>query len=381
MHELIESIHRSPGRLVITAAGGGTGAIAALARAPGASRTLLHGVIPYSKASMTDFLGREPESICSSEAAADIARRAREFGEVRFPELTLNLIGVGVTAALATDRPRTGPNRCFVAVAGSNMNINRELILRKDARSRGDEEDLVDGLVLNCIAEAFALNVRISLDLLSDERVEDSVLGLPYWYERLRDGSVAAFRRDENGFLSDTPTAAGAILPGSFDPLHEAHVELARVASEILSTDAAYELSLANVDKPLISLDELELRLAQFSAVGEVTVTAAPTFVEKSRIFPGRVFAAGADTVPRIVDPKYYRGGEPAMLAALEELSIAGCRFLVAGRVAATGDFVGLADLKLPAEYGHLFEAIPEGQFRFDVSSTDIRDRPRNAAC
>ena len=55
MDSLIESIHNSSGQLVIAVAGGGTGAIAALARAPGASRTLLQAVVPYSKESMRAY--------------------------------------------------------------------------------------------------------------------------------------------------------------------------------------------------------------------------------------------------------------------------------------------------------------------------------------
>ncbi len=358
---------------MIAAAGGGTGAIAVLARAPGASRTLLHAVVPYSEGSLKTFLGRESQSLCSKETAADMARRARDLGLTQFPELTPNLIGVGVTSALTTDRPRKGRNRCFVSVAGATVNIDRELHLQKDARSRADEEDLVDGLVLNCIAEAFAVTDRIPLDLFPDERVEDSILEVAYWYERLLDSTLVSFRRDERGRLSGGPTSAGAVLSGSFDPLHEAHVELARVASGVLNSDVAFELSVINVDKPPIGLDELERRLEQFSRVGEVLVTRAPTFVEKARIFPGRVFVIGADTVPRIVDPKYYGGRDSEMLAALNELSGTDCRFLVAGRAGNSGAFVGLEDVEMPVEFRHLFQPIPESQFRVDVSSTGIR--------
>ena len=61
------------------------------------------------------------------------------------------------------------------------------------------------------------------------------------------------------------------------------------------------------------------------------------------------------------------------MLAALKDLSSADCRFLVAGRVESGGVFVSLTDVKIPVEYQDRFESIPESQYRFDVSSTEIR--------
>ena len=375
MDSLIESIHNSSGKLVIAVAGGGTGAIAALARRPGASRTLLHAVVPYSEESMRAYLGYEPRSLCSKETAADIARRSRDLGLSRFPELAATLVGVGVTAALTTDRPRRGRNRCFVSITGASVDINREIDLRDDSRSRVDEETLVDGIVLNCIAEAFAVTDRIQLDLFPGERVEDSVLGTAYWYERLTHSRVGSFRQDERGRLSEGPVPAGAVLPGSFDPLHRGHVELARAAADILDTEVGYELSVSNVDKPVIGLDELERRLSQFTGVGEVLVTSAPTFVEKARILPKRVFVIGADTAPRVVDCKYYGGSRSEMLAALDELSGAGCMFLVAGRSGGPGVFRSLADVEIPVEYRHMFEAIPESRYRVDISSTELRER------
>jgi hypothetical protein len=99
----------------------------------------------------------------------------------------------------------------------------------------------------------------------------------------------------------------------------------------------------------------------------------APTFVEKSRLYPGAVFVVGFDTAARILQPRYYDDSEAAMLAALREMRKRGSRFLVAGREGSDGRFRELGDLEIPEGFGGLFEAVPARLFRHDLSSTEIR--------
>ena len=82
------------------------------------------------------------------------------------------------------------------------------------------------------------------------------------------------------------------------------------------------------------------------------------------------------DTASRIGEAKYY-GNDPARLAAaVGELAALGCGFLVFGRTV-DGRFTGLNEIALPAALRALCTAVPEIEFRHDVSSTELRKKGR----
>src|SRR5205823_3936125 len=104
---------------------------------------------------------------------------------------------------------------------------------------------------------------------------------------------------------------------------------------------------------------EVAARLRQFAWRAPVWVTRAPTFVEKARLFPGTVFAVGADTAVRVLAPRYYAAGQAGLAEALALLRRRGCRFLVACRADPSGNCLAAEDLAVPPDYRDLFTAIP----------------------
>jgi Cytidylyltransferase-like len=175
-----------------------------------------------------------------------------------------------------------------------------------------------------------------------------------------------------DGTLARSSPPPRSVLPGSFNPLHDGHLLLARVAEEMTGAPVAFEISVTNVDKPPLDAGDVRTRLAQFTGRARVELTRAPTFVEKSRLLPAVTFVVGADTAERLVAARYY-GDEARMIAALREMADRGCRFLVAGRVRS------LADAAIPQGFAQLFTPIPESRFRIDASSSAIRARRRAA--
>jgi hypothetical protein len=163
-----------------------------------------------------------------------------------------------------------------------------------------------------------------------------------------------------------------AVLPGSFNPLHHGHTALARAAAVRLGVEVHYELSVVNADKPTLPADEVARRASQFANVGPLWLTRCPTFAAKADLFPGAAFVLGWDTAVRVIDPKYY-GSEVGRDAALRKLLESGSRLVVAGRVDAGGAFRVWDGGGLTEEFGPLFVALSENDFRADVSSTELR--------
>jgi hypothetical protein len=207
------------------------------------------------------------------------------------------------------------------------------------------------------------------------ELVKDAQRGL---FSAFLQGELTAVCVDLEGCVHADHPAPLALIPGAFNPLHEAHRGLAETGRRLVGGPSVFELSVVNVDKPSLGEPEVRRRLAQFRGQAPVWLTRAPTFADKAALFPGVVFVVGADTAARIVALRYYGGREAALADALENIRRRGCRFLVAGRVDEGGGFQRLEDLAVPAGYRDLFAAIPEDVFRLDISSTQLR-RQREA--
>lgn len=162
------------------------------------------------------------------------------------------------------------------------------------------------------------------------------------------------------------------VLAGSFNPLHEGHLEMASFGAAHTGKPVLFELCLSNIDKPTLTLQETRQRIQQNYEPGTLVLTQAPTFLEKSAIFPGSVFLVGIDTLVRIVSPDYYDNDVQARDMALEEIAAFGCRFLVFGREIASR-FFSLDDIELSPTLMSICDGVPESEFRSGHSSTTIR--------
>jgi len=209
----------------------------------------------------------------------------------------------------------------------------------------------------------------------ADEHYAETVVAAADTIDRLLAGELDRVTVQPDGQMMLSAPQPFVLFPGSFNPMHQGHVSLARVAEELRQQPLAFEISVTNVDKPPLAGETVKHRVAQFAWQSPVELTRAPTFVEKSRLFPRTTFVIGADTAERLVAPRYYGDDEARMLVALEEIASSGGSFLVAVRIDAAGRVRALNDIPVPPRYADLFTEIPEHRFRLDISSSEIRAR------
>ncbi|MCK5845412.1 MAG: CinA family protein [Victivallales bacterium] len=319
--DLIESILDSGTKAVLVTTGGGSTALNALLTTPGASRFVVDARIPYSPEALADFLGEVPEQAVSPATARALAK----VGQAS----SLSTVGVSCTASLQTDRARRGDDRAFICIKTAETEKLYALYFSK--ASRAEQEALLSDWLLVLILQAVGVERAL-------------------------------------------------MLSGSFNPVHQGHFNLLKVAEESIGFRGVFELSSANVDKSDIPEEEILRRVGEIRDI-PVALTNAPRFTQKAELFPNTTFVLGHDTAERLI--AYAKGDEWSFFQRLET------SFLVAGRIfqglePTESDFSAsrckadlcfktLENLKLPAGFEALFETIPESTFREDISSTDLR--------
>jgi len=203
-------------------------------------------------------------------------------------------------------------------------------------------------------------------------------------FDRIYAEEIGALVISPDGTASESLPSHPLVLAGSFNPLHDGHRSMLSAASQVVNRPGFYEISVTNVDKPMLPRKDLEKRAAQITADGSsLIITSAPRFTEKSSILPGATFVIGFDTYIRLMDKRYYpdhvSGAHSSVENSLDLIHENGCRFVMAGRVDDHSQFRGLHDIEfeVPARFRSMFTELTESEFRSDLSSTDIRNQTR----
>jgi len=377
LYDRVEAVLGSGHWIGLVCTGGGSQLIAWLLNHAGASRAVVEAQIPYHQAALAAYLeapGPHPVRPGSAVhlAGEALARVGRLLGE---PE---GAIGLACTAALTTLRRRRGEDRAFLAIRTATHCTVGTLKWARETADRWAQEQTLSQTALALLSTACAVpapwpDFPAGVEFSQRDLDLSDPLGLLY------SGTFSCVsRRGDGTWTVDVKRGGRLLLPGSFNPLHEGHLALLAAAERIRGVPGAFELSIANVDKPALGRAEVERRAAQFGRNGTLLCTCASTFLEKSRLFGECTFVVGFDTAARLLDPVYY-GSRERLDGAFEEMAHAGTRFLVAGRLS-EGKYRSLGDLDLPEKLRPLFAEIPPDQFRMDISSTQLRTRIHGTA-
>jgi len=379
LQRIVQKIHDCSTRVVLVTAGAGTQALSDLLGIAGATRTLLEAMIPYSEASFNEFLGKRPSQYVADETARLLAGRA--FTRARWLDpKERRLVGLACTATIVTDRPKRGQHRAHIATWQQSRLVCYLLHLNKGARDRAGEENMVSRVLLNALAQACGIKHQVPVPITGGDNLAVHVTDFSQLVDQLHRTDIAYFGVNDHGGTIRDISAPVVMLSGAFNPLHDGHLDLARVASELLGQGVAFELSVFNADKPPLNAEIALERISQFAGRHTIFASNAPTFVEKAHLYPDTTFVVGFDTAVRILHPRYYGNSIQDLEKALNEIKNLGCRFLVAGRAAEDGHFYQVEDLAIPEQFQEIFFSIPSHLFRKDISSTELRRKGKKGS-
>lgn len=382
---IIDEIHLSPWMGVIAITGGGTGAIDRLLHRGGGSNTVLEVVVPYATESFKRFLGFRPDQFCSESAARQLAVAAYYRALALSPGM--NRFGLGVTASLAKKYDPDSPER-----EGRRHHIH--IAYHTDSKTSVKSIDLRQSV---SVSDRRQIQEKVSSDTII--RVIGEIAGVISKNTKVIEPGIANIEEHDgeaseeiSRLVTDTTKrvynpfdisgyslgSINCVFPGSFNPLHDGHLEIARVAQELTGCTPWFEITVTNADKPPIDYIDVERRVKQFGReqhLHRVVLTNATLFRDKIHLFRNSIFVVGVDTWERILNPKYY-GGESGLRSMLDEFKNTNTKFLIFGRHNGT-TWVDPSQVQLP--YHEYFRNpdnlifVPEEKFRRDVSSSTIR--------
>ncbi|MDC0442859.1 cytidylyltransferase [Gammaproteobacteria bacterium] len=359
--EIIQKIHSSPFRFVLVSSGGGTNAISEILKVAGASESVLEAYVPYAKESLDYYLLKQPDHYCSLDTTLSMAAKAYSAAKKIAPGTNpKNLLGVAVTASLATNYSKKGEHKFFIAIQTYKYSSSFSYSFVKGELTREEEEQVVTDHIIKVIAQSCEVqNHKIS----ENSSLKIKTVEAEKNWVKLVDSKI--------DFVSSSNRIPELIFPGSFNPFHSGHNSMSELAEKKTGLGLAYEICIQNADKPPLSYHEIEKTLNQFNHGHEWVLTKAGKFTDKAALFPNSVFIIGADTLTRILDEKFYLNRQD-MLNQLDLFNSHNINFLVFGRKI-KNNFIDLDSVTIPEHIDKRFSGFGEEIFRDDISSTLIR--------
>ncbi len=380
---IIQKIHKSRYKIVLSVTGGGSGAFSELLMHGSGSSTLLEAIVPYSKNALAEFIGKEPETYCSEETAREMAmasfERALKLCDKNTD--THRMIGIGVTCKLVKkDDEREGREHDIYIASQSATRTSTAHLKLLENRSRETEEKISSLFIIHFLAQLcevdaenilplpmipeFANTANRSADV--SEEIGELLVNTLLQGDEAKKRAINLSNSSDNSHPEER-----IVFAGSFNPCHSKHVEIAKTAFKKYGSPVCFEISLANVDKPPIDFISLQNRLDSLREydseefMGDIYLTNAPFFANKAVLFPESCFLIGADTLKRTFNEKYYREGETKE-SLLEHFSSMGVHFMVFHRKN--------IDISMDDDIKQIFKEVELSEYEDDgTSSTKIR--------
>lgn len=313
-------------KTVLYITGGGTEAIGMLLREGGASAYIEEIKVPYSKESIRQILSYNPPKYACESVARQLAVTAYYRAKELVGNDDIKVVGLGSTAKLKVDNEREGREHSFHIA----LHTDTETMVRSTKFHNGtrQEQEFENAKAIYRIVHPSHMLEEGNLHLKYDTNIWGAT------------AKVSLHKDTIYYFYNTTPPVhhdSLNILSGSFNPLHEGHINMGRAAFEYNKHPVYYELSIINTSKPSLDHIEINKRIEQFRQYdgqpwfAGVMVTSLPLFIDKAMMLKGATFIVGSDVIRRIfVEHEGYGHGDcTAMKNRLKE---AGAKFLYVER-------------------------------------------------
>lgn len=362
-------------KVFVNATGAGAGLQKRIWEVAGCSSFFVGAHFPYGNEKTCNVIGYEPPSFCSKEVAVALAMAS--YMEAYDPLDSGDVVGIGLTASVASLKAHKGEHRVFVAAISNTKCIVYSMVIQKgDVSYRAADGELADELgelaLLKVLglptepSEALSGNaLQFSSEEISNEDLINFIMLRPYIKA---DGTKSEFH-------SEDFECEPLFYPGTFDPFHYGHANIGKaakakfVANYHFEPELIYSTCINPKHKAPPSHADLLKKISQMKGRNFLLTKDDALYVEKARANPGASFIVGADALLTMLNPKWGHD-IPTMLELFYDLHI---EFYVVGRVV-EGSFMSLEDVKNKhpeiRNYTWQFKNV-EG--RWDVSSAELR--------
>lgn len=350
-------------RLGVLGASAGSGLMANISTIPGLTKVLHEAHFPHAKEATSEYLGFTPENFVCRDTALEQAMRA--YYRAYQPD-GRRTIGVGATAAVATNEAHRGDHRVWVAVFSDDGVSVHHARFQKGVGEEVRSRDLLacDMLMGKAILQAVDENV--------DVRLPSNVELIGYMAEYMTPCRTLLrerpyFRSDGARLTWDHLTqevidSGAGVYPGSFRLPHFGHFGVADEFSKRYRQPVVFAIEVDPPHKAALTAADMLKRAKMLKGRNVVFTWGAPYYLDKARLFPQTKIILGVDAFVELLDAKWGFSIDDLRKVFHET----GTKLVVPDRLV-KGVFTTLDDLHPPE--GFPCERLP---VRFDVSSTEL---------
>lgn len=324
----IKEINESSYKFATYITGGGTSFIPKFLSQTGGSSSVIFADVPYNQKRFNQIIEGEPDKYVSDDAANKLATKAY-LEAVEITDCNQTTIGVGVSAALTKEQnERSGrKNLAYISLVIGNYLYSYKVEIT-GVSSRVTQDELIAQNILNLLYfYTIDSEVEAPAGTKLEKLYESSVIEPIHKVYRRQSNLSLIDRREE--YPSELERLV--VFAGSFNLCHAAHLSIFEKAKEVLGQQPILEISVFNIQKPLVDYKDLNERIQdiEFGFVGlepSIAVVNKSKFVDKAELYwqeigySELVFVVGQDTWNKI------------SYSQLEELHRKNVKFLVFGR-------------------------------------------------